>query len=124
MVDAARDSFRVSLADTVKSRRTNLSNQASGLQSAVSVAFTTAQSGCDSGVDPATVRSTLLDSLRTSRQTFANLRKSDTDIKDEIAALAKTRNQTIKAADETFLNSVKQAVTTLKTAFGEASDSI
>jgi hypothetical protein len=124
IVDAARDTFRVAVADAIKSRRTNLSNQVHGLQDAISVAYSTAQTSCSGGVDPSTVRSTLIDSLKSSRQTYAELRKDDSNIRTVIAGIAKSRNITIKSANQDFLTSVKKAVETLKAAFGDEANKL
>jgi len=117
-VDAARATYRDAAEAAIKARRANLSNQASGLSSAVSVAYATAEASCQGGVDMTTVRTTLLESLKTSRQTFAEQRDNDDAIRDQLASYVKTRNATIKAADKAFVQTVQDAATDLKAAFG------
>lgn len=124
VVDTARQTFRSAVAAMVNSRRDALSDQASGLRSAVAVAYTTAQTSCDGGVAPATVRSTLLDSLKTSRETFADQRQSDTKVRGQIGALAKTRDAVIKTADETFVSAAKTAGQTLEQTLGDKAGQI
>lgn len=117
-VDGAQASFRQEVKDAVAARRDTLTTQMTAYGTAMQIAYSTAQSSCDNGVEPASVRTTLLASLKVSHEAFVQQRQSDNDIKTQIATLAHARNITIKNANKAYVATAQAATKALKAAFG------
>lgn len=123
-VDQARTTFRNSVLAAIEGRRSVIMGQAQTFESSVSAAFQTADQACaaNSG-SAATIRMTLIGTLKTNRETYTTDRKSDARLASQVSALATTRNQAISGADTAMKAAVHAAAAQLKTAFGEASNS-
>ncbi|HEU0266775.1 MAG TPA: hypothetical protein VFQ70_04055, partial [Candidatus Saccharimonadaceae bacterium] len=121
-VDSARMTFRNGVLSVIEGRRSVIMGQAQTFQSNVSAAFQAAVSACttNSG-NTATIRTTLVDSLKTDRETYTSDRKDDAKVGTQISSLATTRDQAITTADATMKAAVQAAASQLKVAFGESS---
>jgi hypothetical protein len=121
-VDAAVKAYQDGLDALVGQREDTIKAAAATFKTAVSNAVTTAKSSCAAGTDPATVRTTFMASLKTANEAF----RSAVQVKvqgqnsQQIESLAKTRNDAIKAANDAFKQTVKQARDILKAAFPSA----
>ena len=121
-VDAAVNTYQDALDALIGNREDVIKTAAATFKSAVTSAIATAKADCTAGTDPATVRTTFMASLKSANEAF----RSAVQVKvqgqnnQQIEALAKTRNDAIKAANNAFKQSLKQARDTLKTAFPSA----
>lgn len=107
-VDGARNTYRTSLATVVADHQQALKDAASTFQSSLRSAFSTAEAKCGDG----TALSSLKTDVATARQEFKTDRESS-KITGEIKQLAKTRNATIKTADEAFAQTAATYTATL-----------
>lgn len=108
-VDAARDTYRTALAETVQTQQKEMTNAVEAYQTALSTALTTAKEGCSGNANSLTELKSM---TKTARTTLANAQKS-AHMGDDIKALATTRNTAIKAANDAFKESAKAYTATL-----------
>lgn len=118
-VDAAIKTYQDALATLVSSREDILKNAAAVFETTMQTAITTAKTNCTEGDDPAAVRQTFMASMKSAWDVL----RSSVQVKvqgenmQQVEALAKTRNEAIKAANDAFRTSVKEASVILKAAF-------
>jgi len=108
-VDAARDTYRTALAETVQAQQKEMTTAIEAYQTALTTALTTAKEGCSKDSNSLTG---LKSATKTARATLATTQKSS-HIGDDIKALAATRNTAIKAANDTFKQTAKTLTATL-----------
>lgn len=119
-VDNARASFRSSAREAIATRRATMTGQADKLRIDNDGAFTVAQASCStSSAKPTAIRATLAASLKASRQSFADARKGDNTIKDQLQSFVQTRKDAVKTANQTFKTSQTAAVAALKAALAK-----
>jgi hypothetical protein len=122
-VDTARSTFRSGMNALLTNHQAAVSGRVTAFQISINDAFSTASSSCTDNTDGATVRASLLQAIASVRQTFESQRTSDT-VKGDVQALIAARNQAVRAANNTFLQSAQDARQTLKAAFGDDAGSI
>jgi len=86
-------------------------------KSSVDAAVTKAKTDCDAGVTPATARQTFTASVKTAKDKLRSYIQALDKIGPQVEALAKTRNDAVRAANQTFKTTLEQAQATLKAAF-------
>lgn len=116
-VDAARETFRSGVDALVAGKKTSVESAADNFENAVNAAVAAAKADCEAGKDPETIRNTFRKSLKNARETLSKERKSSEGIGDQVEALAKTRNESVRKAVEAFNATLKSAAETLKKAF-------
>ena len=123
--DAARQTFRDGVKSAITARQSTITGQMSTFQSSASSALATAEASCASNAtNGATIRQTLVASLKSARQTFESQRQADATVGNQVSQLAATRNTAFQTADQTFKNSMTTARTALKQAFGNKSSTV
>lgn len=115
--DNARATFRSGVSTTVSSHKTTVDGQLTSFKQAISSAVSTAETACKSNPNDTSIRTTFVNNLKTARETFRSNRQSDANIKTSVKSLWEARNQSFKAALQTFDATMKTARETLKKAF-------
>lgn len=110
-VDAARTTYRTALSADITAHQQAISAAVAAYQAAVASAVATAKANCGDGTAAATLKS----AVKTAREALQSARKSD-KVGSDVKALAATRNDAIKAANETFRASAKTNAETLAAA--------
>jgi hypothetical protein len=116
-VDTARVNFRAGVKSLVQVRQAALAGQVDALRIGVSDAYDGVKSGCSEGVDPATVRLTLVQSLTAAKTSFADQRAADAQTVEEISKLSTAREQIVKNANTAFLQTTVAARAALRESF-------
>ena len=117
-VDAAVAAYKTAVTQLVTTRQDGIKTAAAAFKSAVSAANTKAAADCAAGIDPTTVRTALMNSIKAANQQFRTDVRALDKIGSQIETAAKTRNDAIKDANRAFKASVKLAGQTLKAALG------
>ncbi len=116
-VDAARGTYRAAVDALLVQHKSDVSVVLAAYRSDVQAALATAKNDCTAGKDPATVKS----AFQTAMQAARDARKSKADqagsLNTQIQALAKTRNDAVGAALQTYQSALQTAVTPLRAAF-------
>jgi|GEM_PF-3533188 len=123
--DEARNTFREAVKQLIQQRQAKIKQTVLNLQSSREVAFNKAQSLCaGDNIDENSVRSTLKSDLsKTLKSQFANRQQDVKKIGTQIATLAQTRRQALKAAQDTFHLDVQKAVADFKSSFPQSNGS-
>lgn len=123
--DAARTAFRSGVDSAIATRHSEVTDQLNAFVDSANSAIATAEASCIANpANGATIRSTLIDSLKTARTTFQTDRKDDSKIGTQVVQLAQVRKAAFKAADAAFATSLSAARQALKAAFGSSSSNI
>lgn len=120
-IDAANTTFEQGLLSAMSSRSANLSAAAATYKGAVAAALVTAKADCQAGTDPATVRTTLQNALKTARSNFNAAIQNAQASGPDVTALKSARQAAVNAATTAFRSTVQQALATLKAALGTTS---
>lgn len=115
-VDGAIATFRTSADKLINDRTAAVDTAAATHKSTMDTAIAKAKADCASGIDPATVRSTLQSSIKAANEAFRSSAKRPEDLDDQVKALRDARDTAIKAAMDTFKSEYEAAKTALKTA--------
>lgn len=118
-INAAIKVFRDAVDATMIAKKDARTIAADTFAAAVTAAIEKAKSSCSDGTDPATVRSTFQDSLKSARSTLQSEQQGDTKLGDTIRTLAETRRKSVQAAIDAFKKTMEQAKSDMKKAFGE-----
>ncbi|NTW14618.1 MAG: hypothetical protein HGA31_06385 [Candidatus Moranbacteria bacterium] len=116
-VDSANEAFREAVGKLSISRQSAIDGIASDFQSSVDAAFAAAKKACDNGKDAKTVRSEFRDAIEAARTAMKKNRDKQSGIGDQVSALAKTRNEVIRKAVDTFKSRLDVASAELKKSF-------
>lgn len=122
-VDVAIQTFRQGLQQAINDRKTVTDTTVSTYKSAVNLAIEKAKSDCASGVDTKTVRTNLVQSLKTAREQFNTARQNIEKLSESVETFVAARKQAVKKAHDDFKTMAEQARIQLKAAFGETSPS-
>lgn len=117
-VDAAITAYRSAVDKLLSDRRAAVDSAAATHKSAIEAAQAKAKADCASGVDPATVRSSLRNSIQEANIAFKEAAKRPEDLKQQVEALRDTRDAAVKAALDTFKAEYETAKNALKAALG------
>lgn len=107
--DAARQAFRDGVKSAITTHRTIETSQVTAFLTSASQAANTAKTECADGSATAATRTTLLQSLKTARQTFVSQRKDDAKVSTQIKALITTRNAAFEQANADFKTALQDA---------------
>jgi hypothetical protein len=120
--DNARSNYRTNVEGAISGRQTTVKGQLTVFESSVSSALSNAQSSCASTPNDGTsIRTTLVGSLKSARETFQSDRKSDSTVGTQIKQYVTTRNDAFATANSIFQTSIQNAAKTLQQAFGKTS---
>jgi len=117
-VDNAITAFRTGVDQLAEQRKIALETLTANYRSEVSAALQKAKTSCASGTAAVTVRETLITELKAARDKFNTGRQEVDKIGPAVEELAKTRNQAVAAAVESYKAAIEQARVDLKAAFG------
>jgi len=118
--DNARSSYRSSVEGVASGRQTTVKGQLAVFESSVDDALINAQASCASTPSQgASIRATLVGSLKTARETFQGDRKSDSTVETQIKQYAATRNSAFDSANSVFQTSMQNAAKALQQVFGK-----
>ncbi len=122
-VDAAIATFRTGVDKAVADHQQTMSAVINTYQTSVDAAIAKAKSDCSSGVAPATARATFRASIQEAIKALQTQHQNVDKLGPQIQALAKTRNQTVQTALQTFRTTAEQLSAALKQALGQTSTS-
>ena len=122
-VDVAIQTFRQGLQQAINDRKTATDTTVSTYKSTINLAIDKAKSDCASGVDTKTVRTNLIQSLKTAREQFNTARQNIEKLSESVETLVAARKQAVEKAHDDFKKAAEQARIQLKAAFGQASPS-
>ena len=122
--DQARTTFRSALLGLLGAHRGQVDTQATAFSTAVKSAEDSATAACQATpAEGASIRATFQAAMKTARQTYITSRQEDSKLGSQIAQLAHTRDEAIKANDTAFLAATKSAREALKAAFASSATS-
>lgn len=116
-VDAAISTFREGVKKLISDRAEGVSTSFTAFSDATKVAYETAKSDCASGKDPATIRTTLRNSIAAARTKFNSDRTSAPKVGGNIQALIDARRTAVNKAMTDFKAAMEKARTELKKSF-------
>ncbi|NTW45920.1 MAG: hypothetical protein HGB18_02570 [Candidatus Moranbacteria bacterium] len=119
-VDAAIAAFRSGVDSLVSGKKGVAEDAVEEFRKSVDAAVAQAKADCESGKDPETIRNSFRDSLKAARTRLAERRKAAEGIGSQVEALAKTQNEAVREAQETFRKTFEQALTDLRKVFPSA----
>lgn len=119
-VDGAKATFRAGVEKLIDQNGQGKTDNREAFQAAVKTAFDQAQASCDKGTDPATVRTQLRAALEKAKSNFQSGKQTVPKVGTDIQALIDARNKTMNDAMTAFRQTMEQARTALKTAFGDS----
>jgi len=113
----ARTTFRSTLDSIREERVTAQRSAADTFRAQAEAAYTTVTNACGvRGRDAAQTRREFIDSLRSSRLTYAETRRSQQPYRDQIQTAIETRTDAYKVARQTFEQGFQQALSTFREA--------
>ena len=113
-VDAAQATFKTTLDSLVNSRQEAIRTAGATFKAAVALALAKAQTDCAANVDPVTVRTTLMNSIREASTKFHSDVQAVEQIGQQVKEAAATRNAAVKAANKAFKDTILKAKQDLK----------
>lgn len=116
-VDAAVLDFRNGVKDAIAARRTSVDAAIARLRTSIENAIAKAKEDCAAGVDPFTVRETLITSIKQARDQYQQDLGEAEKIGETVRKLAETKHAAVKAAVEQFRATLEEARAKLKAAF-------
>lgn len=115
-IDIAVKTFRDGLTTTMTKHKAALDTAIVTFKTSLSAAVTKAQADCTAGIAPKTVSTTFNQSIKDARKVLQDARKS-ADMSSGLTALRKTRDDAIKAIEQTFKIATEKARADLTLAF-------
>ncbi|HLN19000.1 MAG TPA: hypothetical protein VK255_02405, partial [Patescibacteria group bacterium] len=115
-VDAAITTFREGVKKLISDRSESVSSGFSAFTKAVQAAYGTAKSDCANSKDPATIRTTLRNSIQAARAKFHS-EKTSAKVGGNIQTLIDARRTAVNKAMTDFKAAMEKARTDLKKAF-------
>lgn len=123
-VDTANAAFRDAVEKLSANRQTSIDGISADFQSAVDEAVAAAKKACDDGKDAKTVRTEFRSAIEAARTAMKHSRDKQSGIGDQVSALAKTRNEAIRKAVETFKTKLDVAKVELKKSFPDSTSAV
>lgn len=120
-IDTANQNFREGVQDAIASRKSAVDTATTTFRNSLKAAFDKANSDCQAGVDPRTVRENLGTDLKAARDKFASDRQEIEKLKTPMETLINTRKEAIKKAIDDFKAAIEKAKTDFKAAFPTSS---
>jgi hypothetical protein len=108
-VDYALQNFRTQVKALVDARKTALSAAVKKFEDTVKAALSKAQSDCDAGVAPQTIRAELVSKLTAARERLAKDRSSVQNIGEQVKPLIEERKASTDKAFEDFKTETERA---------------
>ncbi len=121
-VDAAVKTFRNGIDTLAQKRQQEQEAAINAFKTATQAAINKAKAACAAGEDAATIKQTFLSEMEAAKNVLQEARKNLEDDKAEMEALKTTRNNALKAAQETFRQTMEQARVQLKAALGSTTE--
>jgi hypothetical protein len=115
-VDQARTTFRSAEDGLIASRRSSIDAALAAFKASIASAEAQAQTGCDSGVTPVSVRTTFVASMKQARVSLQSSFAGITKVAPQLQILGQTRKTAVQAADAARNVAIKQAAVILKAA--------
>lgn len=116
-VDKAQETFRAGIDSLVGSNQTSITAEVTTFKSSVQTAVNTAKTDCAAGGTATTIRATLMASVKTAQEKLKTDLQALNQHGAQVEALAKTRNEAIKQADQAFRAILQSEKAKLKAAF-------
>lgn len=118
-LQSAIDSWLQTVQKTLTDRDAAIAKAVSDFKNAVKTASDKAAADCQSGVDPATVRSTLISSLEAARNNFRAERQKLNSLGKTLEDERAKKQQDMKKAVDDYKSAVKEAVAKLQATLSE-----
>ena len=107
-VDAAVKTYRDGLTSAMTTHSATINTAIAAFKASVDAALSKAQTDCNNKVDSKTVKETFNKSVSDAKKVLQDARKSS-EMSSGLAALKKTRDEAIKAAEATFKQATDKA---------------
>lgn len=122
--DDARSQFRANLQSMINSRKNITTSELDAYKISINNAIVDAKNGCmsDSVSSALEVRKAFQDTMKNAQIVYRNSRLNDDKVKADVSSLVAVRNDTYKAADQIFKDSMDMARKDLISAFGPKAD--
>lgn len=114
-VTAALQKFRTDAALLVETRTRTVTTAQATLKSSLDAALQKAKTDCAANVDPRSVRETFRASVASALESFKTATKEKRDIRADLEALRKTRDESVRVAQQGFKTAFDAALVTLRT---------
>jgi hypothetical protein len=118
-VDLAHQTFQNEIKNQIRNREQNLEGLTNTFKNTVDDAFKVAKNSCDEGGDIKKIRYSFRASVKKAYEKFQNEKKNREKIGEAVSQATKVKNAAIKKANETFKNSLQEAINKLKDVFKE-----
>lgn len=115
-VDSSVKTYRDAVKALYNNRESMIDTYIITLRSEIDSAFTKAQTDCVAQVDPASIKTTLQNSIKSAQDKFKTNKQSQESYESRVKNLASINDQTIAKAKTDFENAIEQAKATLKAA--------
>lgn len=118
--DNSRKEFRTNLQHVFGNHKNTTTAQLGSYKASINNAIADAKNGCmsDSASSMTETRTNFRAAMKNAQESFRNSRLGDDGLKSDVNNLISTRNDTFKAADRVFKDSMDLAKKDLITAFG------
>lgn len=121
-IDTAIQDFQQGINEAHFTRKSSADIVIGIFRNSITSAFEKAESDCENGIDPKTIRENLRTDLKTARENFVSDKQKIEKIKTPMETLITARQEAIKQAIDDFKAAVIQARDDFKTAFPPESE--